>query len=278
MFSSAFFLRSCLLLVVFGVYSELWGGGWRWPDVHIIFCIPSSGAYARPPNPATHESVTVERRSTYRGIGEREHMMTSVCSLAWCFSLDGLLSTESTSLSTAIACPPTHLSFFVLIHICRPRAQICFCTILTQIATDTRARYAPLLWFSFLLCGPRSTCSGRRFSQMTGARSYTRYSWKTACSLSLASIIRSIHSRSPGARHHQPAPSISNSFGSASQRRACARFSMTVDAPGRGDDRCCFGLIPLLCQIALMRGMRVVKGSDDGWHGSQLLFNYRKVS
>ena len=172
----------------------------------------------------------------------------------------------------------THSSFFVLIHICRPRAQIGFCTILTQIATDPRARYAPLLWFSFLLCGPRSTCSGRRFSQMTGARSYTRYSWKTACSLSLASIIRSIHSRSPGARHHQPAPSISNSFGSASQRRACARFSMTVDAPGRGDDRCCFGLIPLLCQIALMRGMRVVKGSDDGWHGSQLLFKYRKVS
>ena len=128
-------------------------------------------------------------------------------------------------------------------------------------------------FLSLLLAG--SACSGRRFSQMTGARSYMRYNWKTACSLSLASIIRSTHSRSPGARRHQPAPSASsNSVGSASQRRACARFSITVDAPGRGDDRCCFGLIPFLCQIALMRGIRVVKGSDDGWHGgSQLLLS-----
>jgi hypothetical protein len=71
----------------------------------------------------------------------------------------------------------------------------------------------------------------------------------------LASIIRSTHSCSPVVLHHQPAPSISNSFGRTEQRRAWARFSITVTEPGRGDERCCFGLMPFLCQIVLMRGM-----------------------
>lgn len=44
----------------------------------------------------------------------------------------------------------------------------------------------------------------------------------------------------------------------------CARFSITVTAPGRGSLQCCFGLIPFLIQTSLIRGINSAGGLDEG--------------
>ena len=58
--------------------------------------------------------------------------------------------------------------------------------------------------------------------------------------------------------------SSGSSGGSAWQRSACLRFSITVSAPGQGSERCCLGLMPLRCQIALMRAMSSGSGFSEG--------------
>ena len=54
-------------------------------------------------------------------------------------------------------------------------------------------------------------------------------------------------------------------LGSSTQRSACARFSMTLSAPGRGSLRCCFCLMPLRAQQAATRGSKSTNSCFDGY-------------
>lgn len=128
-----------------------------------------------------------------------------------------------------------------------------------------------------------------------------RYKWKTACSLSLASIMRSAWQsvrRSARGRRvtrvkwsetHQ-CPRGAGRGGAGNGRRARAspagevalaesvmphhvlrqankqqlRRTMSVSAPRLGSDRWNFGLMPLRCHVASMRGMSSAGVCDDG--------------
>jgi len=68
--------------------------------------------------------------------------------------------------------------------------------------------------------------------------------------LSFASIMRSTSS--------------GNASGKLLHRSACALRSMTLSAPGRGSDRCCFILIPFRFQISAILGISTAGGSHEG--------------